>query len=517
MSAALLVARLLLAAVFAVAGVAKIADRRGARHAFEDFGVPARLAAPLALGLPVAELAIAIALLPLATAAEAALAALALLLLFTAAIALNLARGRSPDCHCFGQLHSAAASWRTLARNGGLAALAGFVAWQEWQDDAGTSAGVLLGWAPPAEMLGLSLLLAMGWFGYELLRQQGRLLVRVEELEAALAAPRERPTAAPQQGAIAHGHANGSEPRPQVGLPIGASIDFSLPDLEGNDISLAHYRGRRVLLVHWSPQCGFCDLIAPELAGLERELRKQNTELVFASYGEPAPNRALASEHGLRAPVLLQNGSRVSGFESLGTPSAYLIDEEGRVALPLAVGANEVPELARQAAKSRKKGHSKLDVEPLRAGAAAPIFALPDLWGEEVSLASYRGRRVLLVFSDPQCAACDELLAALGRLDGNPGDDYPALVIVGRGDEEANREKAAKQRLQFPYLLQHKWTVAEAYGTFATPVAFLVDENGLIAHDPAMGPDAILRLARRAVPSPNGKPNPATKAAVHAQ
>jgi hypothetical protein len=38
-----------------------------------------------------------------------------------------MARGEAPDCHCFGQLHSESAGWRTLARNGLLAAIAGFV------------------------------------------------------------------------------------------------------------------------------------------------------------------------------------------------------------------------------------------------------------------------------------------------------------------------------------------------------------------------------------------------------
>jgi uncharacterized membrane protein YphA (DoxX/SURF4 family) len=58
MDSFLLVARLLLALVFAVAGVAKLADREGSRRAIVDFGVPSALAAPLGL-LSLAELAVA--------------------------------------------------------------------------------------------------------------------------------------------------------------------------------------------------------------------------------------------------------------------------------------------------------------------------------------------------------------------------------------------------------------------------------------------------------------------------
>src|SRR5215208_6427661 len=122
MTLLLLIARVLLAAIFAVAGVAKLADREGSRRAVVDFGVPSALAAPLALLLPLAELAVAAALLPASTAWWGALGALALLSVFVVGIGINVARGRKPDCHCFGQLHSAPAGWKTLARNGVLAA-----------------------------------------------------------------------------------------------------------------------------------------------------------------------------------------------------------------------------------------------------------------------------------------------------------------------------------------------------------------------------------------------------------
>src|SRR5215212_7524077 len=68
MDAALWIARLLVAAVFILAGVAKLADRQGSRQAIIDFGVPSSLAAPLGLLLPLAELAVAATLLPASTA-----------------------------------------------------------------------------------------------------------------------------------------------------------------------------------------------------------------------------------------------------------------------------------------------------------------------------------------------------------------------------------------------------------------------------------------------------------------
>src|SRR5438445_3090165 len=96
MDAALLVARLLLASVFALAALAKLTDRAGSRRALIHFGVPAALAPPLAVLLPLAELAVAAALVPVASAWWGTLGAPTLLFLFSPAIRAHLARGRKP-------------------------------------------------------------------------------------------------------------------------------------------------------------------------------------------------------------------------------------------------------------------------------------------------------------------------------------------------------------------------------------------------------------------------------------
>src|SRR5262249_6071948 len=129
MSVVMLLVRLVLALIFVVAGLAKLADLAGSRQALRDFGVPTRLANPFGLLLPLAELTVSVALLPTLTAWWGALGALALLLFFMVGISYNLARGRRPDCHCFGQLHSAPAGWPTLTRNVVLAAGAGSIVW----------------------------------------------------------------------------------------------------------------------------------------------------------------------------------------------------------------------------------------------------------------------------------------------------------------------------------------------------------------------------------------------------
>lgn len=106
MNEVLLLARLLLAAVFALAGLTKLADREGSTRSLVDFGVPRPLAPFLGVLLPVVELACALALVPAMTARWGAFGTLTLLVAFMLGISISLAKGRAPDCHCFGQLHS---------------------------------------------------------------------------------------------------------------------------------------------------------------------------------------------------------------------------------------------------------------------------------------------------------------------------------------------------------------------------------------------------------------------------
>lgn len=125
-----LAARLILALVFAIAAVGKLADRPGTRRALVEFGIPDGLAQPGALALPFAELAVSAFCIVGPVAVWGATGALVLLAFFSTGIAVSLANGRRPDCHCFGQLHSAPAGPSTLVRNAVFVVLAGLVLWR---------------------------------------------------------------------------------------------------------------------------------------------------------------------------------------------------------------------------------------------------------------------------------------------------------------------------------------------------------------------------------------------------
>jgi methylamine dehydrogenase accessory protein MauD len=503
---ALLLIRLLLVAVFAVAGVAKLADRAGSRQAMSDFGVPKSLAAPFGALLALAELAVAVALLPAATAWWGALGALALLILFVVGIGANLARGRKPDCRCFGQLHSAPAGWSTLARNAVLAALAAFVVLQGY---GGAGPGAL-SWLGNLSASGLLVLLfglavlglvgAQWWFLVQLLRQNGRLLGRLQALEARLGV----------DGAAPAPSGNGSR-RAEDGLPVGTLAPaFKLPDLDDEEVTLDDLRaeGKPVALIFTSPDCTSCTELLPDIRHWQEEYAEMLT-IALISHLSAEENRAKVAEHGV-GPVLLQEDWEVAELYLVeATPTAVLIRSDGVIASSLEEGADYVEDLVETAARHR----SQLPILPSHGGHGAQEEAAPEvpeglqvgepvpediplatLEGEKIELADYikgRGRDTLLLFWRTDCGHCEDMLPDLKAWEVDPPEGAPELLVVSRGKLQENKEIDVRS----PVVLDNRFKARDAFGVYATPLGVLVDAEGKVASELAIGASPIMQLA----------------------
>jgi methylamine dehydrogenase accessory protein MauD len=473
MDAALVIARLVLAAVFLTAGLAKLADREGSRQAMRDFGVPAPLAGPLGTLLPLAELTVAVALVFPATAWAGALAAGVLLLLFVQAIAVNLARGRQPDCHCFGQLHSAPAGWSTLLRNLALALVAVFVV-VAGADDVGPGPADLSTAALVAIAAG-AVVLAQTWLMFQLFRQHGRLLLRVDALEAQLA-----------------GHAPSDLYQP--GLEIGSEApDFNLPGLHGEHLTLGSLRaaGKPVLLLFTDPGCGPCSALLPRVARWQREHAGKLT-LALVSRGSAEDNRGPSDEHGVSSVLLQRDREVAEAYEAPGTPAAVLVSPEGMVASGVAFGPDAVVGLMEEAIDAPPATLIQVvrSEDGPAVGRLAPEIELEDLDGRPFSLLDLEGERVLVLFWDPGCGFCARMLSDLAAWAADPPAGAPTLVVVSRGTVEANRALD----LAATVLIDPDFTTSRSYGATGTPMGVLIDEEGRIASQVAAGASAIFEL-----------------------
>jgi peroxiredoxin len=243
-------------------------------------------------------------------------------------------------------------------------------------------------------------------------------------------------------------------------------------------VKLEQFRGKRVLLTFFSPTCAFCQQMASALAALPRHAGGGLPLPLVVSAGDPHHNRELVAEHGIRCPVLLQDAMEVaSAYGADGTPMGYLLDERGVTESEIAVGAEAVLALATRREEIAAEAAAPYGQAPLRrsrAGQQPPRAqrtgsrhhgaGLPPATpgrGRGAGPEDHRGRRLLLVFSDPACGPCNELAPRLQDLHRQmPG---LAVLMVSRGDPAANRAKRAEHGLTFPIVLQRHWEISRRY------------------------------------------------------
>ncbi len=493
---AILAGRLLLALVFLVAGAAKLLDRAGSRRALSDFGAPEALAAPLSVALPLGELIVGAGLLAEPTALFAAVGAGALLSLFTVAIAVNLLQGRKPDCHCFGQLHSAPAGASTLARNAALAGVAGFLVFAT-KDHAGPGfTGAIAGLAESrAAQLGLLLCLlivaaAQSALLFLMLRQQGRLLLRLETLEAG-ARPVETHVE-PQ-----------AQEQPAAGLGPGARApSFDLNTLENSAVSLDELlrANGALLLIFTNPKCGPCRALAPEIAHWRLD-ESLPAKIVLVSEGTTDDN-LMKFGVGSDPLVLLQEKREVAeAYKANGTPAAVLIGRDGTIASGVAFGADAIRALVQDSprllrARDAYGGTAATSLLSASDRRTAPDVFLKDRGGASVPLASFAGYPTLLLFWNPGCGFCQRMESDLLAFDANPGLGAPKLVLILAEPEPADRPLHLRGKVMF----DPDSSVAAALRAHGTPTAVLLDTEGRIASDVAAGAQAVFALAHAQIP-----------------
>jgi thiol-disulfide isomerase/thioredoxin len=467
--------RVVLAVVFLAAGVAKLADRSGTRRSLLDFGCPFWLAAPLSIGVPIAELMVAATLPPVASARAGAAAAFLLLVAFSITIGTAIARGRRVECRCFGQLTSGIVSWRTLARNIVLAAIALTVLLAD------------LGAPPPslpdflarpsgAELMvstvGLSAVALAGlvaWSFVHLLRAHGRLLLRVEALE--------------QRLVRGFGDSLGVSTGDADGLPPGTRVPpMTAENVEGRAVNWSDLLGssRSVLLLFTSPQCTACRDLRPEIRAWQQRLAGR-LRFVLASDGTADQVRRDGADLGLSDMLVDRDLRLFHAFEAKGTPSAVLVEEDGTVGSYMASGqAAILALLAHEATGKAAAPGTRLPGLPLQQ-LGDGIITLPELVREPTAV----------LFWNPACGYCRSMRDDLRSWERRQLARAPQLVVVSSGDEASTRAEG----FEAPVLLDPQFALGRDLGIGGTPVAVLVDAESRVVSAPAAGREAVLALA----------------------
>ncbi|MDR2313289.1 MAG: TlpA family protein disulfide reductase [Spirochaetaceae bacterium] len=109
--------------------------------------------------------------------------------------------------------------------------------------------------------------------------------------------------------------------------------DFSLPLLEGGNISLSALKGKVVLLNFWATWCPPCRAEMPSMETLYRRFKNRNFEILAVDFAErPADVQRFVRSNNYSFPVALDSSGKVSGLYGVRSiPTTYILDRDGRI------------------------------------------------------------------------------------------------------------------------------------------------------------------------------------------
>ncbi|MBU8895649.1 thioredoxin family protein [Corallococcus sp. H22C18031201] len=127
-------------------------------------------------------------------------------------------------------------------------------------------------------------------------------------------------------------------------------------------------------------------------------------------------------------------------------------------------------------------------------GKPAPAFTLKDESGKEHSLAEYKGKVVVLEWTNPECPFVQRHYEAKTMQDTVKGFDAKKVVWLAVDSSSTHSAQTAsewkkKEALSYPVLLDTAGTVGKSYGAKTTPHMYVIDEKGVVRYAGAIDDD----------------------------
>lgn len=109
--------------------------------------------------------------------------------------------------------------------------------------------------------------------------------------------------------------------------------DFTLKDLNGNDVSLSGYRGKVVLLNFWASWCPPCRSEMPSMETLYKQLQGMDVAILALNLGESKEVAGkFINKEKYTFDVLLDSDNRVGSLYGVRSiPTTYIIDKKGEL------------------------------------------------------------------------------------------------------------------------------------------------------------------------------------------
>ena len=114
-----------------------------------------------------------------------------------------------------------------------------------------------------------------------------------------------------------------------------ANLDFTLKDMHGNDVTLADYRGKVILLDFWATWCGPCKVEIPGFVEMQQKYGPDGFQVIGISIDDRAEQlKPFADEMKMNYPVLVGLGRDdvTDAFGPVfGVPTTLIISRDEKI------------------------------------------------------------------------------------------------------------------------------------------------------------------------------------------
>ncbi|WP_391120436.1 peroxiredoxin family protein [Psychrobacillus sp. L3] len=110
--------------------------------------------------------------------------------------------------------------------------------------------------------------------------------------------------------------------------------NFKLTTLEGKEVSLADYKGKKVVLNFWATWCPPCKAEMPHMQNYYEDMAvKENVEILAVNLDSGMDNvKAFQEDYALSFPILLDEEGKVGKiYQAITIPTTYIIDTNGTI------------------------------------------------------------------------------------------------------------------------------------------------------------------------------------------
>ncbi|MBC8389595.1 MAG: TlpA family protein disulfide reductase [Actinobacteria bacterium] len=109
------------------------------------------------------------------------------------------------------------------------------------------------------------------------------------------------------------------------------SGDFTLMDLDGNEISLSDFNGKILILNFWATWCPPCREEIPNFVEVYNEYESKDVQFIGVSNEDISTLKSFVEDYDISYPILIDDANIMGKWGISAIPTTFVFDKNGQI------------------------------------------------------------------------------------------------------------------------------------------------------------------------------------------